>query len=57
MSVWVIEGNTTARRFYEALGGGRSGVTKQIELSGVPVTEVEYVWDVRTRRDPSVQQS
>jgi GNAT superfamily N-acetyltransferase len=44
VSVWVIEANSPARRFYEALGG-RATVTKQSNVSGVPVVEVEYVWD------------
>ena len=44
MSVWVIESNAAARSFYEALGG-RAGITKEIVISGVTVTEVAYVWD------------
>jgi GNAT superfamily N-acetyltransferase len=43
MSVWVIDHNTAARQFYEALGG-RAGATKQIQLSGTPVTEIAYEW-------------
>ena len=43
ISVWVIEANEPARRFYEALGG-RSGERKQIVLSGVPVIELAYVF-------------
>ncbi|HEY5925101.1 MAG TPA: GNAT family N-acetyltransferase [Kofleriaceae bacterium] len=44
MSVWVIENNFDARCFYEALGGQPAG-SKQIELSGVAVTELAYEWD------------
>ena len=45
MSVWVIETNVPARRFYEALGG-RRGAHKDIVLNGAPVIEVAYEWDL-----------
>lgn len=43
MLLWVLEANTPAREFYEALGGtvvrGR-----HIDIGGVPLTEVAYTW-------------
>ena len=41
--LWVLEDNTSARRFYEALGGELSG-THQIELGDRQLTEVAYGW-------------
>jgi GNAT superfamily N-acetyltransferase len=45
MSVWVIETNVPARRFYEALGG-RPGARKDIVINGASVIEVAYEWDL-----------
>jgi len=44
MIVWVLERNTHARRFYEALGG-RSGPRLASSVGGFPVVEVGYVWE------------
>ncbi len=48
MVVWVLAGNTRARRFYEKMGGTLvSG--KQITIGGVSLDEVAYGWpDVAT---------
>jgi GNAT superfamily N-acetyltransferase len=46
VSVWVIDANVAARRFYEAMGG-RPVSSKTIVLAGVMVTEVAYVFDDR----------
>lgn len=45
--LWVLEGNHRARGFYEKVGFTRSGATKNVEIGGKPVTEVQYVtvWD------------
>jgi len=43
MLLWVLEANTLAREFYEALGG--TVVRGQrIDVGGVPFTEVAYGW-------------
>jgi GNAT superfamily N-acetyltransferase len=44
MIVWVLENNTHARAFYEALGG-RATSRLQSRVGGFPVTELAYVWD------------
>ena len=44
MIVWVLDNNTHARRFYEAMGG-RTGNRLQTSIGGHPVTEQAYVWD------------
>lgn len=43
MLLWVLDANTPARKFYEALGG--TVVRGQrIDIGGVPFTEVAYGW-------------
>lgn len=42
--IWVLENNTHARGFYEAMGG-RPGPTFPSRVGGFPVVEVAYVWD------------
>lgn len=39
--LWVLEGNVTARRFYEATGWAADGTTRQVDL-GQPLDEVRY---------------
>ena len=39
--LWVLEGNTMARRFYEAMGFTLDGVFKTVEL-GTPLKAVRY---------------
>jgi GNAT superfamily N-acetyltransferase len=46
--LWVLEGNTRARAFYEALGWAGDGARQQIYLGGFPATEIRY------RLEPSV---
>ena len=41
-SLWVLEGNARARRFYEAHGFRPDGTVKVLDL-GAPVTEVRLV--------------
>jgi GNAT superfamily N-acetyltransferase len=41
--VWVLTGNTRARRFYEALGGTAAG-EKPTAIAGTSYTEVAYGW-------------
>lgn len=41
-SLWVLEGNARARRFYEAHGFRPDGTSKVLDL-GAPVTEVRLV--------------
>ena len=42
-AVWVLQENTAARGFYEAMGGVLdSGVTRAIEREGVTLPEVRY---------------
>ncbi|MFI8489337.1 GNAT family N-acetyltransferase [Streptomyces rubrogriseus] len=42
MLLWVLEGNTRARRFYERAGFGPDGAEEPFEVDGVPVPEVRY---------------
>lgn len=41
ISIWVLEDNIRARRFYEKYGFGLSGATKEIHL-GNSLSEVQY---------------
>ncbi|MFJ1968532.1 GNAT family N-acetyltransferase [Streptomyces sp. NPDC087903] len=43
MFLWVLEGNTRARRFYERAGFRADGAEEPYEVDGVPVPEVRYV--------------
>ena len=40
-TLWVLEANDQARRFYEAMGFKTYGVTKEVQL-GIPLTAVRY---------------
>ena len=42
--LWVLEGNTRARAFYEALGGQLIG-QKSAVIGDAPVVEVAYGWE------------
>jgi GNAT superfamily N-acetyltransferase len=42
--IWVLENNTHARRFYEAMGG-RPAAKVRSRVGGFPVIEQSYVWD------------
>ena len=56
MLVWVLAENTSARRFYEALGG--EYVREQtMAIGGANLVEVAYGWkDIRTIEDPEEAQ-
>lgn len=41
-SLWVLEDNPRARRFYEREGWRSDGRRREEEFLGVPVTEVSY---------------
>jgi ribosomal protein S18 acetylase RimI-like enzyme len=43
MSLWVLESNASARRFYERLGGSMAR-DRPIAIGGVTLTEVAYDW-------------
>jgi GNAT superfamily N-acetyltransferase len=43
MHLWVIEGNTSARAFYQAQGG-REEDRRVNEMGGIPVTAVRCTW-------------
>ncbi|MER7840066.1 GNAT family N-acetyltransferase [Streptomyces sp. NPDC096040] len=43
--LWVLKGNTRARRFYELAGFRADGAEEPYEVDGVPVPEVRYVKD------------
>ena len=45
VTLWVLEDNGRARRFYERWGFGLDGTRQVIEL-GVPVAEVRYALDL-----------
>src|SRR5512136_2512469 len=40
-TLWVLEGNAQARRFYEAMGFEADGASKQLDL-GAPLTAIRY---------------
>ncbi|BBH66185.1 N-acetyltransferase [Actinoplanes sp. OR16] len=40
--LWVLAGNTTARRFYEKGGWSDDGVSRDDELNGHPATHLRY---------------
>ena len=42
VTLWVLDSNDRARRFYERAGFAIDGATKSEELRGTPVTEVRY---------------
>ncbi|WP_437075382.1 N-acetyltransferase family protein [Streptomyces sp. enrichment culture] len=42
MLLWVLKGNTSARRFYERAGFRADGAEEPFEVDGVPVPEVRY---------------
>jgi len=41
-TLWVLEGNERARRFYEAAGWQTDGATKTDYIGGQPISEVRY---------------
>jgi ribosomal protein S18 acetylase RimI-like enzyme len=41
-TLWVLEGNTRARRFYASAGWRPDGARKDAVIAGVPVVEVRY---------------
>ncbi|ANH94274.1 acetyltransferase [Streptomyces sp. SAT1] len=43
MSLWVVEGNARARRFYERAGFRADGAVDSSDVDGVAVPEVRYV--------------
>ncbi|MES5818913.1 GNAT family N-acetyltransferase [Streptomyces sp. RG80] len=43
MYLWVLEGNTRARSFYERAGFHADGAEEPFEVAGVAVPEVRYV--------------
>lgn len=43
--IWVLDNNHHARRFYEAMGG-RAASRIASTVSGFPVVELAYVWDL-----------
>ncbi|MGH9065668.1 MAG: GNAT family N-acetyltransferase [Acidimicrobiales bacterium] len=46
VTLWVLEGNQRARRFYEAMGFEPDGTVQELDLGG-PVLEVRYRHAVR----------
>ncbi|WP_020119125.1 GNAT family N-acetyltransferase [Streptomyces canus] len=46
MLLWVVKGNTRARRFYERQGFRTDGAEDPYEVDGVAVPEVRYVKDL-----------
>jgi RimJ/RimL family protein N-acetyltransferase len=41
-SLWVLEDNPRARRFYEREGWRHDGAKREEEFLGVPISEVRY---------------
>jgi GNAT superfamily N-acetyltransferase len=54
LHLWVIEGNTAARRFYDRQGGAETGRRVNEMVPGVVVTAVRYVWPPLAAPDSSV---
>ena len=48
--LWVLDGNTRARRFYELAGWQPDGAEKQMVWRGVEVHEVRYRRALNVRR-------
>ncbi|MFI1962948.1 GNAT family N-acetyltransferase [Streptomyces pathocidini] len=42
LRLWVLQGNTRARRFYESAGFTPDGAEEPYEVDGVPVPELRY---------------
>jgi GNAT superfamily N-acetyltransferase len=42
VTLWVLDSNDRARRFYERAGFTADGATKDDEVGGAPITEVRY---------------
>ena len=47
MTLWVVDRNTRARSFYEALGFAPDGATKVEQRPGFVLEEVRYRMDLR----------
>ena len=43
-TLWVLEDNLNARKFYEKMGGLKGGI-KEISFHGINKTEIFYFWD------------
>ena len=56
VTLWVLDTNTRARRFYEAGGWHADGAAKRDDSFGVPMTEVRYRTSVPWRH-PAVPSS
>jgi ribosomal protein S18 acetylase RimI-like enzyme len=41
-TLWVLESNQRARRFYESKGWAADGVTRSAEVGGVTLPEIRY---------------
>ncbi|MEY9846117.1 GNAT superfamily N-acetyltransferase [Streptacidiphilus sp. BW17] len=46
-TLWVLAGNTRARRFYERHGWGPDSVTREETIRGFSVAELRYTLDLR----------
>jgi len=44
MTLWTIEGNASARAFYERCGWVRDGATKREPFAGHVLSQVRYAW-------------
>lgn len=44
--LWVLEGNDTARRFYERFGFQPSGAYLDDEIGGKPLREIQYTYHI-----------
>ena len=56
-TLWVLDGNERARRFYEVGGWEFDGATKDDQREGFTLSEVRYRIQVRrsAARDPSAR--
>ena len=53
--LWVLEVNSSARRFYERLGGRNAGVSTMETHGGAVVRSCRYTWPARSRRPSSAR--
>jgi len=45
MLLWVFEGNTKARKFFEHLGGVSVKLKKDVSIDGERLVEIPYAWE------------
>jgi RimJ/RimL family protein N-acetyltransferase len=63
LTLWVLDGNTSARAFYERVGWTPDGAAKSDSIGGRQITEIRYVWlrtpseELKLRSSPTAGES